>query len=328
MVVSSLVLWSGAMLGTATSTSVGAFLFWRVVMGVVESLYIPAAYGVIARLHGDRTRSRAFALHQTAQLAGIVAGGWFGGWSAEAIGWRNGYLLFGAAGFVYAAVLFGALRSVPDNTPVETTKGTRPSAVLRSGRYRLLLAATFFFSLILWLIYAWLPDHVYSRFHLSLADSGLIATFFVQASSAAGVLAGGFLADRLRSRRPQISALTVAVGDLLSGPLAWFMLAAGTLTGLKTGALAYGFASGLHVGNIFPAASQIVAPSDYGFAAGMLNLFGGLAAGAGMLLAGSLKDSLGLPFVAASAGLACSAVGLLLAIVSLRRKSERRSTAP
>ncbi len=322
MVVASLLLWSAAMIGTASSNTVGWFLFWRVSMGVVESLYIPAAYGVIASLHGDRTRSRAFALHQTAQLAGIVAGGWFGGWSADVLGWRRGYVLLGMTGVLYAVILGRALAGVPATAPAKRGEGAARS-VLGSPRYRLLLAATFCFSLILWLMYAWLPDHVYSRFHLSLAQSGLVATVFVQVSSAAGVLAGGLLADRLRAARPQISSLIVAASDILSGPLAWLTLSAGSLLGLKTASVAYGFASGLHVGNIFPAASQVVPASGYGFAAGLLNLFGGLAGGAGMLLAGRVKDTVGLPFVAASAAVACSAVGVVLAIAVRRGRATR-----
>jgi MFS family permease len=328
LVVASLVLWSCAMAGTASSTSVGWFLFWRVLMGVVESLYIPAAYGLIASLHSDATRSRAFAIHQTAQLAGVVAGGWFGGWAGDTFGWRFGYLLLGAAGVAYALFLAPAFRRIPRQLTGSIRDWSRPPAVFRSVTYRLLLVATFFFSLILWLMTAWLPSHVYERYHLSLAESGLIATLFIQVSSAIGVLAGGYLADRLSARRPEISCLVVAAGDVLSGPLAWATLSAPSLAGMKTAAVAYGFCSGLHVGNIFPAASKVVQPEDYGFAAGLLNLSGGLAGGAGMVLGGRMKASLGLAWPVAFASVACAAGGIVLAAYATRASAKSRESTP
>ena len=72
IVIASLILWSLATFGSGTSPSVGAFLIWRGVMGVTESLYVPAAVGLIASLHSGATRSRALSLHSTAQLSGSL----------------------------------------------------------------------------------------------------------------------------------------------------------------------------------------------------------------------------------------------------------------
>ncbi|MBV9223879.1 MAG: MFS transporter, partial [Acidobacteriaceae bacterium] len=48
LIAASLVLWSIATCGTGTAASVPMFLFWRAVMGVTESLFMPAALSVIA----------------------------------------------------------------------------------------------------------------------------------------------------------------------------------------------------------------------------------------------------------------------------------------
>src|SRR5580704_12802281 len=108
LVIGSLILWSLATLGTAASTSARTFLFWRAVMGVTESVYVPAALATIAALHPGRTRSRALAIHSTAQFGGIIAGGWYGGWAADHIGWRRGFALVAIAGAAYALVLWSA----------------------------------------------------------------------------------------------------------------------------------------------------------------------------------------------------------------------------
>ena len=79
LIVGSLVLWSIATLGTSASRSVTSFLLLRAVMGITESVYVPAALSLIASRHGPATRSRALGLHMPAQVAGIRGGGWWGG---------------------------------------------------------------------------------------------------------------------------------------------------------------------------------------------------------------------------------------------------------
>ena len=112
MIVLSLVLWSLATLGCGLAGSVTAFLIWRAVMGITESLYFPAAVGTIAAAHSGATRSQALGIHQSAQLIGIIAGGWYGGWMADHWGWRWGFILASGAGVTYALVL---MRGLPAN---------------------------------------------------------------------------------------------------------------------------------------------------------------------------------------------------------------------
>ena len=113
LIVSSLVLWSIATLGTGLSTSAPVFLFWRGVMGVTESLYMPAALATIAVLHPGATRSKALAIHSSAQFAGIIAGGWYGGWTADHVGWRPGFTILAVAGTAYGIVLWRVFRRMP-----------------------------------------------------------------------------------------------------------------------------------------------------------------------------------------------------------------------
>src|SRR6185436_20177248 len=68
IIITSLVLWSLATLGTGLSTSATSLLAWRAVVGVTESLYVPAALATIAMLHPGSTRSKALAIHSSAQF--------------------------------------------------------------------------------------------------------------------------------------------------------------------------------------------------------------------------------------------------------------------
>jgi predicted MFS family arabinose efflux permease len=294
LVVTSLVLWSFAALGTARSGSPVAFLAWRVVMGLTESLYFPAAIAIIGVLHAGVTRSRALGVHQSAQMVGIVAGGWYGGWTAEHIGWRNGFSILFLLGIAYALVLFKGLGRVP--VAKETTRpGWRRSLrELRQSPLYIVLAAAFFcFCAVIWIVYAWLPDVLFERFGLSLTRSGLDATLYIQASCGAGVLFGGWLADRLIFRIRAARLSVVACGILLSAPFFVLTFRASSIGIFRVYAVAFGFLAGLAMANIFAAAYDLVRDQNYGFAAGVLNMTGGISGGAAMLLVGAYKDVLG-----------------------------------
>lgn len=325
VVLSSLILWSLATLGTALSGSVTAFLVWRGVMGVTESLYVPAALGLIASLHGPSTRSKALAVHGTAQLAGIVAGGWYGGWAAETIGWREGFFALAAAGILYALVLARALGRAGERRPDARHAPAAPLDVFRSRCYLALAAAFFVLCSMLWMLYAWLPDFLRARYGLSLARSGFTATFYLQAGSALGVLAGGVLADRAVKRVAPGRFYVAALGLLASAPLAYLTLAAESLAVLKSAAAGFGLLAGLMIANVFASAYDVIAERNYGFGAGVLNLVGGLAGGAAIFCTGLWKESFGIATLMGWVALAAmAAAGLLLLVAAASFEADRR----
>ena len=167
-------------------------------MGVVEALYMPAALAIIADFHSDRTRSKAMGLHGTAQFTGIVLGGWFGGWAAEHLGWRQGFAGLAIVGIIYAIFLSRVLPDPPEPPVKERPRYQPPFGIFRSHCYLAMIFAMFTFCLMLWILYGWLPDVIYEKFHLSMAASGVNATLYLQASSVVGVLIGGVTADQAR----------------------------------------------------------------------------------------------------------------------------------
>ena len=106
LVVLSLAAWSIVTVASGFSTSAFMLLSLRAAMGVSESLYMPAAIALTANAHAPAHRSRAIAALTTAQIAGTVGGGWFGGWMAEHGHWREAFFVLGAVGLLYAAPYF------------------------------------------------------------------------------------------------------------------------------------------------------------------------------------------------------------------------------
>jgi len=325
LVIASLVLWSIAILGTALSKSPISFLVWRVVMGLTESLYFPAALGILAVLHSGSTRSRALSIHQSAQLVGIIAGGWYGGWAAEHIGWRVGFVVLCIAGISYSFVLAKIFhRTAVAGSPVRRRPNGDARSLFRVPLYLLLTFSFFWFCGMLWIVYAWLPDLLYRRFHLSLSSSGLDATLCIQVCCGVGVLAGGWLADRLILRIAAARFYIVGCGMFLSAPFAYLAFAAITLTEFRLFAAAFGLLAGFAIGNIFAAAYDVISDLNYSFAAGVLNMTGGLSGGGAMLLVGIYKNEFGITNLMAFAAAATAFAGILLS-ASARWKYPRAS---
>lgn len=287
LVVGAVVLWSLATLGTALSYTPLQFLCWRVAMGFSESLYVPAAIGMIAIAHPGATRSRALSIHGFAQFTGITLGGWYGGWAAERFGWRWGFGSLAILGIFYAGflgILFWNFRSVGTAKEQGTARG-----LFRSKCYIALCIAFLFFCSMLWMLYAWLPNHIFETFHLSLAKSGLTATLYLQASSAVGVLVGGLLGDEWSKRVERGRFNVVALGLFFCSPFATIIYRTVSLPLLEISACGFGIFAGCVAANVFAALPEVVVRKNFGLATGLLNLAGGIGAGAAILLTGLLR---------------------------------------
>lgn len=300
-------------------------------MGVTESLYFPAALGIIAMLHPGPTRSRALGIHQTAQLVGIIVGGWYGGWAAEHIGWRVGFRALCVAGVCYSLILSKVLSgAVITGKYVQQARWSGVGRLIRNPLYLVLAFAFFWFCAVLWIVYAWLPNLLYERFRLSLNTSGLNATLYIQTSCGIGVLIGSWLADRLVSRIHVIRLYAVGCGVLCSAPCAYLVFSAATLAQFRIWGVLFGFLAGIAIANIFSAAYDVITDQEFGLVAGVLNMTGGISGGAAMLAVGIYKSRFGTMELMGWTAAASALSGLLLfvgaALFQAKRSRSTRST--
>jgi MFS family permease len=229
-------------------------------------------------------RSRALATHATAQFAGIVAGSWWGGWSADHIGWRFGFQIAALSGVAWAVILITSFRGVPD--PIRT-KPSLSKAPIVSPRFALFAASFFCLAMMLWVLYAWLPLSLVERFHMTMTESGLVASISLQSSAVVGVLTGGVLGDFIQQRKPTGRIWTSAIGLLISAPCFFLVFKLPTLGLTEAAAVIFGLFSGLFIANIFAVVFDLVDEGRHSSSAAVLNAVGGIAGGIGIFVSGT-----------------------------------------
>ena len=324
LLVSSLVLWSVATLGCGTASSESSFLAWRGVMGVTESLYYPAAISLIAGHYAEGVRSRALGFHQSAMFIGVLVGGWYGGWAADRLGWRQGFKIAAAIGIAYSLVLWWGVRGAGGEVAAVRSKGS-VLALFKSRCYIALSAAFAAFCAIQWIVLGWYPTFLQERFHLSMTDSGWNATVFVQVSQILGILGGGILADRLRKRWRPARLYVAAAGVFFSAPFAYCTFASSTLGEARLFSAGFGFFCGLLAANVFAAGYDVIGPENRGLGGGVLNMMGGLASAAMIYMAGIWKETIGFAgMVVWMMAVSLIAAAVLVIVASRRFASEAK----
>lgn len=327
VILGSLLVWSLVTWLTAHAHSFEQLLWARAVMGVSEACYIPAALALIADYHRGSTRSLATGLHMSGIYAGAALGG-VGGYVAENYGWRIGFSMFGAFGVGYAVVLMFGLRDAPKTvaggdasssatTPINV--GDVLTALFSAPGFYVLLALNALVGSANWSISGWLPTYLKEHFKLGLGEAGMSATGYLQMASFAGVLIGGFWADRWIRVNPRGRVLVPAIGYCVAGPCLFLSAATGTLPLAIAGLIVFGLGKGSFDANHMPILRQMVDERYSATGYGFLNVVSCAAGGAMIYVGGKMKDAeldLSLTFKLSAAGLFVA--GLMLFALKLR----------
>lgn len=245
LLVVGLFVWMAGMAGTALASSVTLLVIWRVALGVVFALIIPAAVSIIADLFPPERRSVATSLFAVGQASGQAFGILAGGLMFDALTrmlatspglldglapWRALYL----AAAVLAVVLLIPLLLLGEPARQEQKQAsTAASAAFRElWAYRAflvpLLLAMLFCQIALQAAAVWATPVLIRDHHLSPGQFAgwLSAVTFL--GGIVGALAGGQGAELGRRRRGRAGVLIPAfVAALATAPLSFFALAPG-----------------------------------------------------------------------------------------------------
>ncbi len=298
VVIGSLLVWSIVTWLTAYSRTYEQLLVTRILMGISEACYFPAALALIADYHRNATRSLATGIH----MIGIQVGsslGFLGGIIAENHTWNYVFIFFGVLGIVYSLVIALFLRDLPQNMD-DTIKDKPEDKVnffdgirdlFRRKSFILMLGYWSLLGIVGWLIIGWLPTYYKEHFKLSQGIAGLYATGYLYPAQIVGLLLGGYLADRWTRSNKRARILVPAIGCCIAAPA--ILLASGT-TILPLAIFAfmlYALTRAFGDSNMMPMLCMVVDPRYRATGYGVLNFFGTIVGGTALYAGGVLRDS-------------------------------------
>jgi predicted MFS family arabinose efflux permease len=298
VVIVSLFVWSVITWLTAYSKSFEQLLATRILMGISEACYIPAALALIADYHRTSTRSLATGIHMTGVMIGSSLG-FIGGMVAENIAWNSPFILFGIIGTLYAVVITFVLRDPPKDQESQTIKSQEGkvsfiegvSDLLRKRAYLLMLGYWGLLGVVGWMVIGWLPTYYKEHFNLSQGIAGLYATGYLYPAQIVGLLLGGFLADRW-SRTNRLSRIQVpAIGLCIAAPCVFLASTTYVLPVAVIALVFYAITRSFSDSNMMPMLCMVADPRYRATGYGILNFFSTIIGGIALYAGGVLRDA-------------------------------------
>jgi len=299
----SLCAWSAVTALTGLSAGFASLTATRAAMGITEAFYIPAGLALVTAAHPARNRSLAVSLHQSGIYVGILLGGGPGAYLGTVLGWRNVFLILGAVGVVYAAILFRALpEGAKSDSKTHQNYAKTTQKVIKTRGFGAVFVIFAAISFANWMVATWMPLYLYDRFQFNLQSAGLSATLFTQVSGLGGMMLGGWMADKLSLTRPRGRIFTQSIGLVLGGVFLVLTGAAATAPVLLGALFIYSFGRGIYDCNVMPVLCDVVREDERSTAYSLLNFAGTFVGGVAAYGAGALRSVIGLDGALLAAG--------------------------
>jgi hypothetical protein len=195
-------------------------------------------------------------------------------------------------------VAVGASEAAPLTEPAQAA--TLPATLrelMAIPTYLILISAVAVFSLAAWMLTTWLPLFMYENFGMNLAQSGFFGKLAITGPILLGSLLGGSLSDSLGRDKPRNRMILMLCFYGLAIPWPLFFRAAHSAAGVLVSASLFQLCRAFGESNCFPIMYELVAPQKRSTAAGISNCLNTIFAGAGALVVGYFKGSIGFPAI-------------------------------
>lgn len=291
----SVFVWSAVTWMTAYTTTFSELLITRILMGVSEACFIPAALALIADYHRSATRSLATGV----LMVGVMVGsgfGFAGGWVAEKHNWNTIFIYLGIFGIIYSLILLFSLREVPkDYKETQTQKPTANfflavKSLFKLRSFILILIAWGLLGVVAWLVVGWLPTYFLEKFKLSQGVAGLYATAYFYSVALLGLLLGGYWSDRWSRTNPRARILVPIIGIIIGAPCIFISSYISILPIVVICFMLYAFTKSFIDTNMMPILCLVVDPHYRATAYGILNFLACIIGGLGIYAGGVLRD--------------------------------------
>ena len=292
LIVASLFVWSSVTLLMGFTHDFSTLYILRMVMGLSEAMYIPAALALIADFHTGKSRSLAIGVHMTGLYVGQALGG-FGAMLSHHLSWENTFIYFGLFGALYALVLATFLHET-DAQLVRIKNGAKTNESQSNGlnsvvqSFGKILSSVPFWGMLIfftatslpgWATKNWLPTLFEQNLHLNMQIAGPISTATIALSSFIGVFVGGAISDRWVRTNVKGRVYTSAMGLGMMAPALAFLGFGSSYWSVIGGGFLFGFGLGFFDTNNMPILCQFFSSRYRSTAYGVMNMSGVIAGG-------------------------------------------------
>jgi predicted MFS family arabinose efflux permease len=222
-------IWSFFTLAGALASSYGVLFAARIGVGIGEASCSPAAQSLIGDLFPQRQRARAMAAFMVGLPLGIFLSYVLGGQIGSRYGWRAPLIVAGVPGLLLAGLILFAQEPVrgaadPHLIGGEGSQRSQFGTLLRTPTLWWIIASGALHNFNMYAVSAFLTPFL-QRFHgLGLKEANNVSAVALGAVGVVGMLAGGWIADRLGTRRAEGRILLAAAAMVGGAPLMYLAL--------------------------------------------------------------------------------------------------------
>ena len=273
--VGAFALWSLACGGTGFAGTMAALIVFRILLGIGESVYLPAGMKIVSILFGPQEHGLASGLMNCGTRAGLALGTPLIAWLVVRMPWREAFIVLGFSGLFWLVPWLLVFPSISPR-PVVVSRGGKWSGSFPRNLLGLCLGQICY-SYYWYLMVTWLPDYLVESRHMPIVQAGSYAVIPYLTFTLSEPL-GGWISDRLvrrgwnetASRRILItvafltSLMLLPVGLVPNDIGAVLLIGGGSLVGLATA-------------NLLALLQRLAPPDAVGMWTGILNFCGNLS---------------------------------------------------
>ncbi len=265
IIAAGLAFWSLMTALTGYVSSILQLAIARFLMGAGEACALAPSNAMIADMVHPQRRPLAMALFGTASSIASIVFFPIAGWVAQTYGWRTMFIVMGLPGVVVAVLFLSTVKEPPRTSPPKRRVAgplrevMADIASLFTDRcFVWIFAGVTLMGANVWAAGAWTPTFLARVHDMGLAEVGRTIGPIRGLVGAAGILAGGFLIDRLAHRRRSWQVIGPALACIVAGPAEALFLLGDTRALWLLGLVIVSFVMLMHQGPIFAVTTNAV----------------------------------------------------------------------
>ena len=313
--------WSVASFAGGLVSTFSLFLLARALVGLGEAAYAPAAQSMISGAFPLERRAFAQAIFASGMLLGGAAGLAFGGLVGPRYGWQVTLFVVAALGILPALALLG-LEEPPRGPRSEVVPILR---LLSVPAFVSMIAAGICITFSTVTFISWGVDFAKNYKDFSLREASVSLSLITLFSLVLGVLAGGYVADRLQRFYPYGRIIAVAGAFLLATPFLLLAVQSEEKSMVLVGLFIAGFFMSWYHGPVTAVLHDMMPRRAHATSIGVYMFATQLVGGFGPNIVGRISDlhDLQLGLQIAVGVMVCGALLMFLVIYFIRRDGIR-----